>query len=361
MKKHLLLLTVFAFIAMTSCVKEHELSVPEIDKEEALAILDTYTMTELFEVPTEVGMKTIVKYGDVTLYEGNLPMDIQVPVISASGTTTRETPIDYGMEPDWDYTGTNDLKHAVVRRSGILMFEDEYNNSDNDYNDIVCGIAEKMIITQSNSNSKEYNVIAEITCYPMAMGNKLSIPTFGIEFYSKEHRYKTLYLSNPTGRSFKENFGISDPFTLVNTDTNGGGAIVQKSVIRSFQVTTSFTVSVDNDNKLYIFPAYYISRSNHNDPYEGIYALDASTYESFKNGSIKLASVISSQDMPLGLFIPDSNITETSCRPSYSWPLERVSISDAYPEFYNWRSGKTGNPFREAKEKLLFPKSIIGF
>ncbi|MDL2247158.1 hypothetical protein LJC05_00300 [Bacteroides sp. OttesenSCG-928-J23] len=361
MKKNLLSLSVLVFAALSSCVdNDRDLFVPnEEEVKEAKEILASYKMTVPFEVPIEPGMKTIVQYGDEILYEGNLPMTIQVPRIGDESDTRAEWPsLTWRMEVDVPDESGQHTGYAEVSRYGMLMFEDNPVNTDQDFNDFVCAIAEKISFYRSDVSDKYTAAVKSIKIRPFALGSTFHI-SLGVEFRDGSGNLLRDFPLTPNGvRSHF--FGMGG---IINTCRESvypsGGAEYAPTIInsanlhvRSFLMDETITTSASKDD-LYIL--WYIKTS-----YDfGVkrYATDASD---FIDKGLSPENLLANYKIPFGVFVPGAGISSSSWNPTISWPYERNTIYSAYPQFSNWLMGKVRSPFENPGKVSVFDKSIIG-
>ena len=137
--------------------------------------MEQYKLTTEWTVPVQDGSITVVEYNGEVIYEGNVPMKIDIPKENYSSTRSIE-----GL--DWHYVANGDLNpgnpYYTSSRDGILMFEDSP-NGDNDYNDYICYFRE-MFSVYLKGDKIDHILFHKLDVFPKALGNTKSI-SFGVE------------------------------------------------------------------------------------------------------------------------------------------------------------------------------------
>jgi len=345
MKKSTLFL-VAALSVFTACENEKDLYEPPATPAE---IVSKYVMTEGIEVPIQEGQITIGTMGGEVIYEGNIPMTIQVPKFGMNGLTRAEA-ITWGYAPEIPNSGW----YAKYKEWGVLMFED-LTIGDTDYNDFVCGVVHEIGLNGIDGKGKFNASLGNVRVKPMAMGNEIDMK-FGVEYRRANGEVIQEIMITEDVRSFY--FGNTQGY--INTQEDG----VLMDGIRDLAEKPAPTgtwmpkeVSAGDMYTLWFIESQGIRR----------YAANAGTEVAMSMDLMK-GDVITNDGVPFGLFIPDSGLANKPgdtnnqpWKPAMYWAKETKSIFEAYPNFKPWTEGKTANPFAGAKTELLFDKSKVNF
>lgn len=329
-----------------SCNDEKNLyEAPETPSE----VVSKHVMTEGYEVPApKEGYKTVVKLGDDVIYEGNIPLTIQVPKFKG-GKTRSENLWSYEVEVPKDYGWC-----ATYKEWGVLLFEDVI-NGDTDYNDFVCGVAHVVSLNGDNKGNYIFTR-SDIRIKPMAMGNTIPMK-FGIEYRKADGGLiqEIMITEDVRNHYFKNIQGF------INTTDEGVLLDGIKDLPEVNEPTGQwFPVTVSSSG---LYTLWFIET-------EGVrrYAANAGAHIALSKNLMNGES-ITNKGVPFGLFVPDNGLKgmpggdeKLPWMPELYWPKELTSIYDAYPNFKPWTEGDKGvEPFSEYIEGTVFEKSQVNF
>ncbi len=307
----------------------------------AKEIMSEYVMTSAFEVPIEEGSYTVVKYGDDTLYYGNVAMEIDVPKFSMAVNRAADEELKWyfvpkraaGVGTDWSYT---------VTRSGILLFED-LTDGDSDYNDFVCALVET--VNFGGSPNSRNATLSNIRVKPLAMGNTLALK-FGVEF-----RWKTdgrLLKDVVVAEDVRKNF-FGGKTGYINT-TDDAIANFNKDISEKANATGSAYLSGFKDNELCVL--WYIETA-------GVKRYVADSQSNLLSQDLLKGSATDS-NIPFGLFVPNVIEAVTMKPVKFKWTKEKASLFQAYPDFGSWLKGEVNSPFGRSDNSKLFDLKKMG-
>lgn len=276
-----------------------------IRKDDILLLRKDFNLTSKIEVPIKSGYITTGTYNGDTIYSGNIPILIDVPLV--------DTRVYQGLE--WHYslpTQQRTKDYYDITTSGVYLFEDII-NGDNDYNDFVCHVKTRLITGIKDINgvwydsSIDYIQLSEQVITPIALGNILPL-RFGFELLNGD---TPLY-----------------EYTLF--------ADIRKDAFRNTQGYLNTLIPFDTQNyKLY---APYWQKYNMDVQYQDLrfnYYIEVNGIKHYAANSKE--SLKKQDSLPYGLFIP--NVT------SFNYPPEKMSIYDCYPNFSKWTQGLINYPF----------------
>lgn len=338
MKKMFLLLSVLISGIAISCMDGEKDLYKREEPKDPKEILEGYVMTKKFDVPVTDGYKTIVKLGDEIIYEGNIPMTIDVPKFNTTSTRSNLNLTWHQVQLPEDNTGWR----AFSRKYGILLFEDMY-NGDNDYNDFVCGVVE--VINYDGSSKDVFTTsVGNIRVMPYALGNTLPLK-FGIEFRDGKGTLLNQFSLSEDIR--KDYFGNATGF--INTTADGTIMKIRRDITESSYPTGA---QIAENIKAGDFYALWYIES------EGVkrYAADACI---FINQGIEEDELITNDNVPFGLFVPNVGINTSTWNTTFKWMTETESIFSGYQNFEGWVKNLNDNPFSSKNENLLFDTSVI--
>lgn len=320
MRRKALLLMVLAAGIMASCVEgEKDLFV---DTTPPNVPIENYKFTRAFEVPVEDGMTTVVTYNGETIYEGNYPAIIQVPKFNMA--ETRSSGLDWHFVV---YDGDSSEKKFKKDIHGVLMFEDVV-NGDNDYNDFVCHIELKNIMGDITNGKLTHLQLPNIKIDPQAMGNLLPLK-FGMEIVNKSTDHlidDIIFYQDIRGECFEGKDGFINTSEVI---VKGKDSSNRPKSAKKYGEKEAIALPDMSVNDLAINFYIIVNGAKHY------------TAESNK-------ALTTNKTTPYGLFIP----FETS----FKYPIETVSIFQAYPNFGKWLEGENTNPFLNPDNSLLYSK-----
>ncbi|MGL4852458.1 MAG: DUF4842 domain-containing protein [Phocaeicola sp.] len=304
MKK--ILLGVLASVSLASCHKEFSSLYVEPN-------IENFILTEKYQVPVKEGFVTNVMLGEDTIFVGNVSVAIDIPKYKttsrSSGTITTYTPDN----------GNDKFYHATAE--GTLIFED-LDNGDNDYNDFVCHIKNTMRANiKPNSIFVQNMKFESFDVTPKALGNILPI-AFGYEIVRtdlNEIIADVLIFEDIR----QEAFGGKEGF--INTETD-----------KEFVETKLFHNKFDH--------RAYTPDNLHTDHIHVNYFIKVGDKKRYSANTHNQQLTLN--NTPYGLFIPNTN--------SFLYPQEKVTITQAYPNFEAWSKGAQTNPFQEVREEFLY-------
>lgn len=300
-----------------SCQKEVDLYNPDVSQ---------YKLTKSFIVPIKDGNNTIVMYNGDTLYVGNVSVSIEIPKTSLISTKSIDNKLEWHFIPNNNDIGT---WHYQINRNGILMFED-IPNGDNDYNDFICYFKEQLqvnvdgftnLIRIDKNTGLEFS---NLEIYPKAMGNSIKIG-FGVEIVRVDNgeMIDDILIYGDVRKEAFDNFSgyintskEIDIFPLYNRNTSyfkGKGRRYFPKNLDKNGFAINYYILVNNDK-------YYTANST--------------------------KQQITKNRTPYGLYIPNVK--------SFNYPIEKISIFNAYPNFKKWIYGENVDPFSEKNNDLIF-------
>lgn len=318
-KEPLFLLTSLLFLG--SCM-ENDLYVGE-----EYVVDNKYMMQESYSVPLQSGKITVVTLGKDTLAVTDSPLTIDVPI----GTTTRATSVqsnfvDYASLPEFK-TGTQ-----VITGEHLFWFEDS-RKCDYDYNDLVLNVHAELTKNDAGipSELNTYNIRVR----GIALGSTKTIgfgftDVNGVDFDLTDNvrrdyfRSRSGFINTEAGQPYVVSIPAADmddenkgEYTLVHRGMRfaerGNKIYMSDGYVKHNPIMTTYTKS---DNGRLRF-TYYIKVDG-----EKFYVGE---YNKNMNGAL-----------PYGIRM-DARTTTLNI-----YPLEKVAINEAFPEFINWV--KTGNP-----------------
>lgn len=314
MKTRALLPMALIAVMMTACV-ENEKDLFDGEKLEIPSVpLENFRFTEDFEVPVNDGEITVVTFNGEVIYEGNVATTIQVPKTLAN---TRAGGLAWHFKPNltpgkWSY---------VQSMEGVVMFED-LDDDDFDYNDFVTRVKFQLVVDANTTHATRVQ-IGNLESYPKAMGATLPL-TFGFEIVrtdTDELLHDITIYQDVREKAFDGEEGfintvIEQKHTkMYNRNSSvANGASVAPAGLRVEDLAYNFYIKTKNGRKRY-------------------------TADSQK-------AVPTNNGQPFGLFIP----TVTS----FDYPIERIPIYAAYPNFIKWLSGVNVNPFEDPVDDKLY-------
>lgn len=306
--KKLLFLTITA--CLTACMNDDVYVEPNMEQ---------YKLTTEWTVPVQDGSITVVEYNGEVIYEGNVPMKIDVPKENYSSTRSIE-----GL--DWHYVANGDLKpgklYYTSSRDGILMFEDSP-NGDNDYNDYICYFRE-MFSVYLKGDKIDYILFHKLDVFPKALGNTKSI-SFGVELVnvnSGDMIADIIIYEDVRKEAFDGATGF------INTYKN----VPEYPLNSKFdKVITNKTYRPENDLK--------------NDEFGINYYIIVNGKKYYTTNSSK--AMLTENKTPYGLYIP--HVINF-----WSYPIERSPIWEGYPNFKGWMLGNNQAPFAIVKSEYLY-------
>ena len=309
MKKLLLFLTIAA--GLTACIKDDVYVEPTMEQ---------YKLTTEWTVPVQDDCITVVEYNGEVIYEGNVPMNIDVPKDNYGSTRSLE-----GLEWHFVPNGKPLLGNSYYTeyRNGIFAFEDAP-NGDNDYNDFICYFKEAYSVFLKGVHQIDHILFKKLEILPKALGNSIPL-SFGIELVNVNSGdmiadiiiYKDIR---------KEAFNGATGF--INTDKN-----IPEFELNSKcdKIITEQAFRPENDLKnSELGINYYIIANG-----KKYYTADSNRAKLTENKT------------PYGLYIPTTSNY-------WDYPIEKSPIWEGYPNFKNWILGKKQGPFSERKSKYLY-------
>lgn len=291
--------------------------------------IDKYKTTETFNVPIKEGHVTVVKHDGATLYEGNMPVTINIPSIKAGEVSRGADEIEcfYIYEPS-----TN--RYYDSYRRGLLLFED-LPEGDNDYNDFICEIEDHIYIHAKAWDSSDYDVTFKKMSYRLvALGNTIPL-TFGIELRKKDG---TLILEKIIAEDVRADMANGDAGYI---HTTGEQAITEADLNKYPVKEITFDPIVLDDNTVGLNYFIIANGKKH-------YTTEAAQY--LKTSGVSYNEVLGKNDTPFGMFLLGQN------KEHFAWPLEGKAIWEAYPSFTDWLNGKTNAPFATS-----VPENLVTF
>lgn len=302
MKKIAMLLILV--VSLVSCTDDKEFTVK--------TDLTQFSLTEKVTIDVKENYTTVVKMNDVILYEGNMPLTIDVPKQLVKTKAAGQLDVDYVIEE-------SNGKKFNAYKSGVLLFED-VSNGDNDYNDFVCYVDERIEFKGHDNKGVNKNLKYNVTIKPLAMGNSLPV-SFGVELIVDGRLEKDYLLVSDCRATFYDNL-----VGYINTDYSGeykiGNTISDKNYQGNGNIeftssfATNYYIVVDGGRKRYV--------------------CDSSKAAPTDGG------------VPYGLFIPLAT--------TFDYPLETKSFFEAYPNFMKWVKGENVAPFSDPNTTLLYSK-----
>lgn len=309
MKLNLTLLFVLAtLLSFVSCDKK-DLYEGEIDKE--VYTPTDFKMTKSYEVIVPAGKVKEVYIEDELVFSGAGSLTIEVP---QTFTATRSM-----SEYEFDDADKGNSGWTYALKRGMLLFED-ITDGDNDYNDFVCNISEKLELKFDKDKIYFDNVKYNVSIDPIAMGNILPLQ-FGVELIINGALEKDIILADDVRTLFFD--GVDGYLNTVKGEAAVKGT---KQELKDYKANGSFK------NNSFVQTNYYIVVNG-----EKRYTCDSHK------------AVLTDNGVPFGLYVP---FTMTK---GFKYAQEFESFFEAYPNFMEWvKSKEYKNPFLNPNESLLY-------
>lgn len=338
MKKLVFLLSALSLMA---CNKNEDNE--NVDVKETSIPAGAFYKSVAVDVPA--GQKAEVYVGGVKTSEicGPTSTEVLVPANAMAVDGLRAVDINE-LTYEVRFASFSGAAANVHTMQSTIAFEDLRKGIDGDYNDFIVDIWSNMKVEKNGSQTVvkvEWEKITPIAMgaeYDMAFGCKVAL--FKGEELVDE---KDVVISKDVRRDY---FGGT--VGLLNT-IKDGLFVKTESVSRENEEFVSFTNAPDGVTCHLI---YYIDVRNTGWRHYAVAVAKTSNNEDFDLSSLDGAVVGASKDHDIehamGLYMPSSL--------EFAYPVEKMSIFEAYPDFKKWLANPAFNPFLNAVEGKVYTK-----
>lgn len=339
MKKLVFLLSALSLMA---CNKNEDNE--NVDVKETSIPAGAFYKSVAVDVPA--GQKAEVYVGGVKTSEicGPTSTEVLVPANAMAVDGLRAVDINE-LTYEVRFASFSGAAANVHTMQSTIAFEDLRKGIDGDYNDFIVDIWSNMKVEKNGSQTVvkvEWEKITPIAMgaeYDMAFGCKVAL--FKGEELVDE---KDVVISEDVRRDY---FGGT--VGLLNT-IKDGLFVKTESVSRENEEFVSFTNAPDGVTCHLI---YYIDVRNTGWRHYAVAVAKTSNNEDFDLSSLDGAVVGASSknhdiEHAMGLYMPSSL--------KFAYPVEKMSIFEAYPDFKKWLANPKFNPFVNAVEGKVYTK-----
>lgn len=287
----------------------------DVDINRGVNIAALEPMTD-FSVPVKAGFTTIVTLDGVEIAKTQSPLTIAVP----ARTATRAE----GEGVEWKYVSNEEIfdEFGHVSFWHYLAFEDT-RKGDYDFNDVVLHCAVKSDVPWDYDGSQPCK--HRVYMQPVALGSSAKVG-FGFLYSDDAGNILEELVTDDIRRDLFNN-DLSFP---INTDKNKPTKKISNCLTKVFEYTT-------HESKFGV--VWFVQNGN-----DRLYAATTNFDADRK------FNMINSEGMPYGIAL-----TQTWC-----WPLEKISIREAYPHFSEWlRSGDEKVLLRDRVRDNVYLNAVI--
>lgn len=289
------------------------------------------------EVDVPAGQKAEVYVGGVKTSEicGPTSTEVLVPANAMAVDGLRKAVDMNELTYEVRFASFSGAAGDVHTMQSTIAFEDLREGIDGDYNDFVVDVRSVMQLVDKEGDlvvNVEWQKITPIAMgaeYDMAFGCKIAL--FKGE---KLIRQQDVVISEDVRKDY-----FNGTIGLLNTEVGGLTVETTPVVTMDEDVVTFYGV---NKNEVTCHLIYYIDVKNTGWRHYAIAAAGTANNNSFDLSSLDGAllgdGVNQDVEHALGLYMP-SDV-------DFAYPIEKMSIFDAYPDFKTWLANPEGDPFR---------------